>query len=211
MIIVYGTPPTRAMRVIWMLEEMEVPYEVRPIEFGKRLENAEFLAASPTGAFPGIRDGDVRMMESCAILEYLGAKYGPTPLAPTFGDPAYAAYLSFLHFGEASLSGPLNIALATRFLAPDDQKQNWGGAFAVDLFVRKSAALADQLKKHRYIAGGRFTAADISCGYAAGFGRFLGVEDHLDPAVCDYYQRLTERAAFQRAMRHAQPVMPDIS
>ncbi|MGH7119325.1 MAG: glutathione S-transferase family protein [Acetobacteraceae bacterium] len=209
MIIVCGAPSTRALRVVWMLEEMGLPYEVRPIEFTKRLENTEFLAASPTGSFPGIRDGEVRMMESCAILEYLGAKYGPTPLAPVVGDPAYPAYLSFLHFGEASLSGPLNIALASRFFAPDDQKQTWGGQFAVDLFVRKAAAMVGPLGRHEYIAGDHVTAADISCGYAAGFGLFLGVEDQLDPATRDYYQRLTERPAFQRAMRHAQPVTPD--
>jgi glutathione S-transferase len=206
MIIVYGAPPTRSLRVVWMLEEMGVPYEVRPIAFDKRLEDAEFLAASPAGAFPGICDGEVRMMESCAILEYLGAKYGPTPLVPAFGDPAYPAYLSFLHFGEASLSGPLNIAIATRFFAPEDQKQNWSAQFAIDLFVRKSGALAGPLGRHDYVAGGRVTAADLCCGYAAGFGRFLGVEDRLHPAVRDYYQRLTERPAFQRAMRHAQPV-----
>ena len=206
MIIVYGAPPTRSLRVVWMLEEMELSYEVRPIDFGKRLEDTEFLAASPTGSFPGLRDGDVRMMESCAILEYLAAKYGPTPLAPSFGDPSYPAYMSFLHFGEASLSGPLNIALATHFFAPEDQKQNWGAQFAVDMFLRKSSALVGPLRKHPYVAGERFTAADISCGYAAGFGRFLGVEDRLDPALREYHKRLTERPAFQRAMRHAQPV-----
>jgi glutathione S-transferase len=209
MIIVHGAPPTRSLRVVWMLEELGVPYEVRSIEFDKRLEDREFLAASPTGSFPGICDGDIRLMESCAILEYLGAKYGPTPLAPAFGDPAYPAYISFLHFGEASLSGPLNIALATRFFAPDDQKQNWGAQLAIDLFVRKIGALTGPLEKHAYIAGDQFTAADISCGYAAGFGRFLGVEDRLGPAVRDYHRRLTERPAFQRSMRHAQPVGPD--
>ncbi len=206
MIVVYGTPPTRSLRVVWMLEEMGLPYEVRPIDFSKRTEDKEFLEASPTGAVPGMRDGEVRMMESCAILEYLAAKYGPTPLAPSIGDPAYPAYLSFLHFGEASLSGPLNIALATRFLAPEDQKQNWGAQCALDLFVRKSAALAGPLGRHPYIAGDHFTAADISCGYAAGFGRFLGVEDRLDPAVREYHQRMIERPAFRLAMRHAQPV-----
>ncbi len=206
MIIVYGVPPTRSLRAIWMLEEMGLPYEVRAIDFGRRMDDTEFLAASPTGSFPGMRDGDVRMMESCAILEYLGAKYGPTPLAPVLGDAAYPAYMSYLHFGEASLSGPLNVALAARFFAPDDQKQNWGSQFAIDLFVRKSVALAGPLRDHPYVAGEHFTAADISCGYAAGFGRFLGIEERLDPAVRDYYQRLTERSAFQRAMRHAQPV-----
>ena len=205
MITVYGAPPTRSLRVVWMLEEMELPYEVRPIEFSKRLEDLEFLEASPTGSFPGIRDGDIKMMESCAILEYLGAKYGPTPLAPSFSDPAYAAYMSFLHFGEASLSGPLNVVFGTRFFAPEDQKQNWSAQYAIDMFVRKSAALAGPLRKHPYLAGDRFTAADISCGFAAGLARFLGLEDRLDPAIRDYHQRLTERSAFQRAMRHAQP------
>ena len=133
-----------------------MPYEVRAIDFGKRLEDAEFLQASPTGAFPGIGDGDVRMRESYAILEYLAAQFGPTPLAPTCRDPAYPLTCPYLHFGEASLTGPLNIALATGIFAPD--------------------------------------------GYAAGFGRFLGIEDRMDPAVRDYHQR------FQRAMRHAQPV-----
>lgn len=206
MIIVYGAPPTRALRVIWMLEEMGLPYEVRPVSFENRLEDKEFMQVSPTGAFPGMRDGDVRMMESCAIIEYLGVKYGPTPLTPGIADPIYPAYLSFLHFGEASLTAPLNIALATRFFAPDDQKQNWGAQFALENFLRKAAALAAPLGKTPYVAGDRFTAADIACGYAAGFGRFLGIEERLDPAVRDYYQRMTERPAFQRAMRHAQPV-----
>lgn len=204
MITVYGAPPTRAMRVVWMLEEMGLPYEVKPIDFAKRMEDAEFLEASPTGAFPGLRDGDVRMMESCAILEYLAAKYGPTPLAPQPGDPSYPAYLSFLHFGEASLSGPLNVALATRFFAPEDQKQNWGAQMAVEQFVRKSAALAGQLNRHPFVAGDSFTAADIACGYAAGFGKFLGIEDRMPPPVMAYYGRMSERPAFQRAMRHAQ-------
>src|SRR5215212_10891152 len=106
MITVYGAPPTRALRVLWMLEEMGLPYEVRPVDFAKRLEDAEFMAASPAGSMPAIRDGDVRVFESCAILEYLGATYGPTPLTPTVGDPNYPAYVSFLHFGEGSLSAP---------------------------------------------------------------------------------------------------------
>ncbi len=205
MITVYGAPPTRAMRVIWMLEEMGLAYEVRAIDFTKRLEDQEFLLASPTGSMPGLCDGDVKMMESCAILEYLATKYGPTPLAPSPGDPAYPAYLSFLHFGEASLTAPLNVALMSRFFAPEDQKENWGARAAVDMFVRKSAALAGPLGRHPFIAGDTFTAADISCGYAAGFGQFLGVEDQLHPMVKEYHGRLCERSAFQRAMRHAPP------
>jgi glutathione S-transferase len=205
MITVYGAPPTRALRVIWMLEEMGLEYEIRPVDFAKRFEDAEFLAASPAASIPGIRDGGVQMMESCAILEYLGAKYGPTSLTPLISDPSYPAYISFLHFGEASLSAPLNVTVGSRFFAPDEQKQNWGAQFAVDLFVRKSAALLRPLSQGAFVAGNVFTAADISCAYAIGLAQFVGAEDRLDPLVRDYAARLRQRPAFQRAISKSQP------
>lgn len=206
MITVYGAPPTRALRVLWMLEEMGTGYEVHSVEFAKRFEDAEFLEASPAGSFPAIRDGDTCIMESCAILEYLGAKYGPTPLTPKPSDSNYPAYISFLHFGEASLSAPLNVTIGSRFFAPEDQKQNWGAQLAIDIFVRKSAALRGPLSKSEYVAGDTFTAADISCGFAIGLARFLGFDDKLDSALHDYASRLSERPAFQRAMSKAQPL-----
>jgi glutathione S-transferase len=199
MITVYGQPPTRALRVIWMLEEMGVPYEVRSVDFAARAEDAEFIDANPVGSFPALRDGDVTMMESCAILEYLGGRYGPTPLAPTPNNPSYSAYLTFLHFGEASLAGPMNVIIATRFYAPETQKRHWGVGYAVDNFVRKSAALRRRLDESPYLAGPDFTAADISCGYAIGFARSLGVGESLDPVLADYLDRLVARPAYKRA------------
>ena len=206
MITVYGAPPTRAMRAIWMLEEMGLPYEVRRVDFAKRLEDADFLEVSPTGSFPALRDGDVRVMESGAILEYLGAKYGPTPLTPTIADATYPAYISFLHFGEGSLSAPLNVTIGSMFFAPEDQKQNWGSSFAIDSFVRKSAALIEPLRRGPYLTGATFTAADISCGYALGLARFLGVAERFDPVLREYAERLTARPAFQRASSQQQPL-----
>ncbi len=199
MITVYGQPPTRALRVIWMLEEMGLPYEVRRVDFAARAEDADFLDASSVGSFPALRDGDVTMMESCAILEYLGGRYGPTPLAPGPEHPSYPAYLTFLHFGEASLAGPMNVIIATRFYAPEEQKRHWGASFAVDNFVRKSAALARRLEESPYLAGPDFTAADISCGYAIGFARSLGVGERLDPVLVDYLDKLTDRPAYKQA------------
>jgi glutathione S-transferase len=198
-ITVYGQPPTRSLRVIWMLEEMAVPYEVRRVDFATRTEDADFIDANATGSFPALRDGDVTMMESCAILEYLGGRYGPTPLAPTPNDPSYPAYLTFLHFGEASLAGPMNVIIATRFYAPEAHKQHWGTGFAIENFVRKSAAMVRRLAESPYLAGPDFTAADISCGYAIGFARSLGVGERLDPILVDYLEKLTDRPAYKRA------------
>jgi glutathione S-transferase len=206
MITVYGAPPTRALRVCWMLEELNLPYDIRSVNFQTRFDDKEFMAISPAGSVPAIRDGDTQLIESCAILEYLGAKYGPTPLAPKPTDAHYPAYISYLHFGEASLSAPLNIAFGTKFFAPDDQKQNWGAQFAVDLFVRRSRALLTALSRSPYIAGEMFTAADISCAYAIGLSRFIGFEDRLEQPLREYAGRMTQRPAYQRAMSKAQPV-----
>ncbi|NNM72377.1 glutathione S-transferase family protein [Enterovirga aerilata] len=202
MITVYGAPPTRALRVVWMLEEMELPYELRAVDFARRLEDSEFMAASPTGAFPALRDGDTRLMESCAILEYLGAKFGPTPLAPGINAPNYPAYISFLHFGETSLAAPLNVTVGSRFFGPEAERENFGARLA----VAKSAALLGPLSRGPYLAGD-FTAADISCGWALGLGHWLGFHDRLAPPLQAYVARLAERPAYQRAMSRAQPLV----
>jgi glutathione S-transferase len=206
MITVYGAPPTRSLRVCWLLEELNLPYEVRPVDFAKRFEDKEFMSVSPAGALPGLRDGDTTLFESCAIIEYLGAKYGPTPLAPKPSDPNYPAYISHLHFGEASLTAPLNIAIATKFFAPEEHKQNWGGQFAIDLFVNRSRALLGPLSRSPYLAGDAFTAADICCGYSLGLSRFLGFEERLEQPLREYVGRLTQRPAYQRAAAKAQPL-----
>jgi glutathione S-transferase len=205
MITVYGAPPSRALRVCWMLEELNIPYEVRPIDFPKRFEDKEFMSVSPAGAIPAIRDGGTSLFESCAIIEYLGAKYGPTPLTPQPSDPHYPAYISHLHFGEASLTAPLNIAIATKFAAPEEHKQNWGAQFAIDLFVNRSKALLGPLSRSPYLAGEIFTAADVSCGYSIWLSRIFGFEERLEQPLREYAGRLSERPAFQRAAAKAQP------
>jgi glutathione S-transferase len=80
MLTVYGEG--RGFRVIWLLEEMGLPYRLRPVDLLGGELDAEFLAVNPAGFIPAIVDGEVTMVESIAIMEYLMARYGPTPLAP---------------------------------------------------------------------------------------------------------------------------------
>src|SRR5580698_3430834 len=107
MITVFGEG--RGFRVIWLLEEMGLPYRLRPVDLLAGVDNdPEFLTINPGGFIPAIADGDVTMVESIAIMEYLLARYGDesksaTPLAPAPHDPAFALYQQFLHLGEAGL------------------------------------------------------------------------------------------------------------
>ena len=92
----------RGFRVAWLLEEMGIPYRLRRVDLLAGVEkDPEFLAINPAGFIPALQDGDVTMVESIAIMEYLMSRYGPTPLAPDARNPAFPAYLQFLHLGEA--------------------------------------------------------------------------------------------------------------
>ena len=91
MITVWGEG--RGFRVVWLLEEMGLPYRLRPVDMLAGVENdLEFLSINPAGFIPAIQDGDVTMVESIAIMEYLTGRYGPTPLAPAPHDPTFAMY-----------------------------------------------------------------------------------------------------------------------
>src|SRR6476661_2998689 len=104
MITVFGGSLSRSLRVVWLMEEMGLPYRVRPVDMLADAPDLEFLAANPAGYIPVLEDADVTMVESIGIMEYLLARYGPTPLAPAPSDPSFPAYQQFLHLGEAGLA-----------------------------------------------------------------------------------------------------------
>lgn len=196
MIKVFHAPRSRSTRVVWMCEEMGLPYEVEPASLMAPSE--AFLKASPARTLPAMVDGDVVITESIAILQYLGTKYGPTPLVPQPQDANYADYLQFLVLGEASLAAGLTPLVRARFMAPDDQKENWTLTNNADTFIRQLSLVERQLAAGPYMAGDAFTAADISVGYALGFGQFLGLDERYPAPVADYAKRLAAREAYQR-------------
>lgn len=198
MITVYGEG--RGFRVLWLLEEMGLAYRMRPVDLLDGVEkDTEFLAVNPAGFIPVIIDGDTVMVESIAILEYLLARHGPSPLALAPEDPHFPAYLQFLHMGEAGLAGPVNAIVATNILAPDDDKANWTVGWARSTFESRLGLVSRQLAKTPYVAGDGFTAADISVTYALQFAqRTIGYK--LGETELAYVQRTSSRPAYGRAM-----------
>jgi glutathione S-transferase len=196
MLQIFHVPRTRSLRIVWLAEEMGLPYELKVEQFGK--PSAEFTAANPVGAFPAIRDGEVAMGESAAIMHYMTERYGPTPLAPRPNSRNYPDYLQFLVFGEGSMAAFLNPVLMTQFMAPEDQKQNFTVDAAKSLFKGRLRAIDAQLEKGDYMAGD-FTAADISVGYSLGLGEMLGIAGEYSDPVRAYADRLKGRPAYQAA------------
>jgi glutathione S-transferase/3-isopropylmalate dehydratase len=198
MITVYGEG--RGFRVVWLLEEMGLPYRLRDVDLLKGVENdLEFLAINPAGFIPAIVDGDVTMVESIAILEYVLARYGPSPLAPGPQDAAFPLYQQYLHLGEAGLAASVYFVSGARNIAPEAERDNWSARQALDVFETRLSLVRRQLERTPWLAGDAFTAADISVGYALEMAR-KNIGYALGEAEQAYMARLRERAGYQRAL-----------
>jgi len=202
MITVFGEG--RGFRVVWLLAEMGLAYRLRPVDLMAGVDDdQEFLAINPAKFIPAIRDGEVTMVESIAIMEYLMARYGPTPLAPAPHDPAFPAYQQFLHLGEAGLAASIYFVVGARNFAPESERDNWSAAQALDVFETRLGLVTRQLARSPYLAGDAFTAADISVAYALQLARRAGGVT-LGEAEQAYMARVTARDAYQRALQTCQ-------
>ena len=202
MITVFGEG--RGFRVVWLLEEMGIAYRLRPVDLLAGVErDTEFLAINPAGFIPALVDGDVTMVESIAIMEYLMARYGPTPLAPAPHDLAFPAYQQFLHLGEAGLAASIFFVVGARNFAPPAQRQNWSAGQAQHVFDSRLGLVTRQLARSPYLAGEAFTAADISVTYALELAKRAGGVV-LGKAEQDYVARTSAREAYKRAMETCQ-------
>lgn len=207
MITVFGGSTSRSLRVVWLLEEMGIAYRIRPVDMLSGQEDREFLEANPAGFIPVIRDGDVTMVESIAIMEYLMGRYGPTPLAPAPADPAFPAYQQFLHLGEAGLASFMNMIIMCRYFAPESERDNWAIGQSRRWIEKRMRLVKAQLARSPFIAGERFTAADISVSYAL----HLGTEHcwlELDAAERDYFDRMKERESYRLALETSNAAFP---
>ena len=127
MITVWGGQTSRSIRVAWVLEEMGLPYCVRQVDMLATEKDPAWLAINPGDFLPAVQDGEVTMVESVAIMEYLMSRYGPTPLQPSPCDLAFPAYQQFLHMGEAGLATLIMVPLVSSFLAPEVRlTYSWG-------------------------------------------------------------------------------------
>lgn len=190
----------RGFRVAWLLEEMGLPWRLRDVDMRQDVsKDTDFVAINPGLFIPALQDGDVVMVESVAIMEYLAARYGPTPLRPDPQDPAFGLYQQFMHLGEAGLACPMFMKVVTNILAPEAQRDNWTATKGVTMFASRLRLVSRQLERAPYMAGDRFTAADISITYALEFAQ-RQIAYPLGNLERAYLARTTGRDGYKRAI-----------
>jgi glutathione S-transferase len=203
MITLYHCADARSFRALWALHEIGLEYDLKLLPFPPRFLDRAYLEINPLGTIPFLIDGEAVMSESAAIVEYLIARHAPDRLGVAVADPAYAAYLNWLHFGEATLTFPQTLVLRYTRLEPDRGLDAVVADYARWFHVRLrhvERALADG---RAWLLGDRFTGADISVGYALLLARNLKLDEGFEPLTATYWHRLASRPAY-RAARAAQ-------
>ncbi|MFQ5971835.1 MAG: glutathione S-transferase family protein [Alphaproteobacteria bacterium] len=190
-LVFYTNPMSRGRIVRWMLEEIGAPYRTEILDYGTTMKAPEYLAINPMGKVPAIRHGDTIVTECPAICAYLADAFPDAGLAPALdGRGEYYRWLFFA-------AGPLEAAVTNRSLGfePPTDKQGrvgYGSFGAVMDTLERAIALGG------YIAGERFSAADVYVGSHIGWGLEFGSIERR-PGFAEYWSRVSDRDAYRRA------------
>ena len=201
MITLHHCVGARSFRPLWTLEELGLPYGLRMLPFPPRVLSRTYLELNPLGTVPLLIDDDgTRMTESAAICQYLCVRHGPTPLNIEPHEVEYGAFLNFLHFGEATLTFPQALVLRYARFEPEARRQPQVAEDYTKWFLARLRTLEARLARSDHLCAGRFSAADISVGYALLLATHLGLDARFKPAVAAYWERLQQRPAYRRAL-----------
>ncbi len=211
MIVVHHLNRSRSLRVLWLLEELQVPYEVRRYQRDPKtmLAPPELKAVHPLGKSPVLGDGDRVVAETGAIIEYLVERHGNGRLVPAPGSDARLRYTYWLHYAEGSAMPPLLLKLVL-------DRMETGAPFLLRPVLRGAIAkvragfLDPQLKTHldymersldtgEWFAGAEFSAADIAMSFPLEVATSRAGLDQSRPKLFDWLQRIHARPAYQRA------------
>lgn len=200
MIQLHHCASARSFRVLWMLEELALPYELKMLPFPPRVHARAFLAVNPLGTVPAFFDDDLWMTESSAICHYLAAHYGAATIDVASDTPDFAAYLQWLYFGEARLTFPLTLILRYARFESEQRRSSQVAEDYTRWFLSRLRGIEAVLENEPYVCAGRFTAADVSVGYALMLANLLDLASKFPAPVADYWARLQKRDAFVRAL-----------
>jgi glutathione S-transferase len=191
-LVLYTNPMSRGRIGRWILEEIGQPYKAEIVEFAG-MRAPEYLAINPMGKVPALRHGETMVTEAAAICAYLADVFPEAGLAPPPGSRLRGSYYRWLFFA----AGPIEAANTDKALGvtirPEQMRMVGYGAQEHVL-----SALEAQLERSEYIAGDRFTAADVYVGSHVGWGMMFGTIDRR-PAFERYWSLLSARPAAQQA------------
>ncbi|MCT8161177.1 glutathione S-transferase family protein [Pseudoruegeria sp. SHC-113] len=217
MIRLHHCPQTRSMRTLWLLHELDVPFEVVVHPFDKSLRQPEYLALNPAGRVPALEIDERRLFETGAITEYLCECFPEAGLGRMPGAEERADWLVWVHFAETVSQHSAALTQQHVMLYEDAMRSPIVTKLEAARLGKCYAALEARLSGRDYLLDGGFSAADISVGQAIYMARHFAPLEPF-PALLAWYERITARAGFQaslpkpgEALLYARPFYPPIA
>ena len=200
MLTLHHAPNSRAGRIVWLLEELGLPYELNRMEFHpKDLKSDAHRARHPLGRVPVLEDDATTLYESGAIVEYIIARHTDGALKPAVESPLYPEFLQWFHYCEGMVMPPINTIVVQTILLPPERRNEEALGQAQRLLTKSLAPIDAALEGRDYLIG-NFSAADIMLGHAVFMARRLGCVDDSMKNIHSYLERIEARPAFQKAI-----------
>jgi len=207
LITIYHLNMSRSERIIWLMEELALPYKLEKFQRGPdMLAPASLKQVSPLGKAPAIRDGDLTLIESGAIVEYIINRYADGKLGVPVSSPDYPRYLQWMHFAEGSAmtQGLVHLFLSG-FMPGVDQSSPMAVAFK-GRTVETLRYIDGELSHSPYFVGNNFTAADLMMNFFFGMlTKFLQYDMSPYPNIVKHVALIAQRPAYKKAMALADP------
>jgi glutathione S-transferase len=200
-VIFYTNPMSRGRIIRWMLEETGCPYRAEILPHGAAMKTPDYLAINPMGKVPAIRHGSQVVTECAAICAYLADAFPDAGLAPPPAERG--SYYRWLFFA----AGPLEAAATNHAMGFEPEGERQQGMAGYGSYARVMDALEKLVPAEGYIAGPRFSAADVYVGSHFGWGlQFGSIEKR--PGFAEYWARVSDRDACRRATALDDAAMP---
>ncbi len=196
---IFHAPNTRSVRIVWLFEELGLPYELEKYRLGDpAMRSPEYSKVHPMGRVPALQDGATTIFESGAIVQYVLARHGGGRMAPEPAAPEFPQYLQWLHYAEGMIMPPVNTIVVETILLPPERRNQVNVDRATKLLSRMLGAVDAHLEGREFLTGA-FSGADIMTGHACTVAIGLGADVSDKPNIAAYVARLNERPALQRA------------
>ena len=200
MLKVHFVAGTRAGRVVWLLEELGLEYEVNIMPFTKEgLKSSEHRSRHALGRVPVLEDGDNSIVESGAIIDYVLERHKNGGLKPSSDSPEFPFYLQWYHYCEGMVMPPMNQIVVQTILLPPDRRDETVLNQAKNLLTKSLAPVNENLAEKDYLIGD-FSAADLMLGHSCFMANRMGCVSEEMQNIKDYVARINARPAFQKAI-----------
>ena len=202
MLTLHFAPNSRAVRTLWLLEELGLPYELNRMDFHpKDLKSDAHRARHPLGRIPVLEDGDIMIFESGAIAEYIIERHKNGGLKPSVDAPNFPDYLQWFHYCEGMVMPPINTIVVQTILLPPERRDETALGQAQRLLAKAVQPVEDAMQGKDYLAGD-FSAADTMLGHSIMMAERMGIVTDEHPNLKAYIQRLKARPALQKAFEY---------